>query len=775
MKKISIVWLLLCSIIGGLSAQHIELKGLVREAKTNEALAFVNAVLQRPDSAFVTGAVSDDNGKFAIPNLKPGDYRLALSFMGYKTLYIEVAGLTKNLALPDILMEEEAVGLDAVTVTGSATTSRIDRKLIFPSDRQVKASINGVDLLKQLMLPRVQVNPMTNDVTLPGGGEVQLRINGVRVEKEDVLALQPADITRVEYHDSPGLRYGNAEAVIDFITRRRETGGNIGVNIQNSFHLKKLGYYSANGKINHKRSEFSVLYSLVRRDYDQWWRDNEETFTFADGSILRRREEGTPSRFQHSFQNLSLAYSYMDDKRMFHAIVRHFLYNGPHDADYRGTVYDVAHSEDQLQMADLTKGHIRRYTPELYYQENLKNGQTLVFNLIGSYARTGNTRIYQESREGLLQTNVLNHVTGNRYSWIGEGIYEKKLGKNNLSAGLRHSQAFSDNTYLDSREYHTEMHQSETFLYGEWKGKINKLDYMLGIGATRSFLRQENEKEGYENYTFNPRLTLFCPLSGDWSIRLKGSVSNETPSLAELSAVEQVIDSFQIQRGNPSLKPYLFYNSELNSEWKKGIFYASLQLGYIYFPSAIMEEKFLENNKIIWTWNNQKNWRRLSSSIFLRVGPVKDILQFSINGGFNRYISHGNHYRHVYNNPYMNAQMEATYKNFSANFMWNISSNNFYGETVQGGESMHVLTLNYKHNQMVFEFLMLGPFTNNWYIPRENWSAFASYKRKMYCNDFSRLAMFRLVYNFSFGRKFQSGQQRISNSDNDTGVMKAGK
>ncbi|MDR2138858.1 MAG: carboxypeptidase-like regulatory domain-containing protein, partial [Tannerella sp.] len=94
MKKMIVTCVLLGSAVATAFSQHIELKGVVREAKTNEVLAFVNVVLQTPDSAFVTGAVSDDNGKFAIPNLNPGDYRLALSFMGYKTLYIEVAGLT---------------------------------------------------------------------------------------------------------------------------------------------------------------------------------------------------------------------------------------------------------------------------------------------------------------------------------------------------------------------------------------------------------------------------------------------------------------------------------------------------------------------------------------------------------------------------------------------------------------------------------------------------------------------------------------------------------
>lgn len=126
-------------------------------------------------------------------------------------------------------MEDAAVSLDGVTVSASNTSSRSDRKLIFPSDRQVKASTNGMDLLQQLMLPKITVNPMSNEIKVPGNGEVQLRINGVKVELDEIKALLPTDIIRIEFHDNPGLRYRNAEVVLDYIVRRPETGGNFSV------------------------------------------------------------------------------------------------------------------------------------------------------------------------------------------------------------------------------------------------------------------------------------------------------------------------------------------------------------------------------------------------------------------------------------------------------------------------------------------------------------------------------------------------------------------
>jgi hypothetical protein len=765
----------MCSIIGGVSAQNIELKGLVREAGNNEALAFVNVVLQTPDSAFVTGTVSDDNGKFVLPNVNPGDYRLALSFMGYKTLYIEVAGLSRNLTLPDMLMEEEAVGLDAVTVTGSATTSRIDRKLIFPTERQISASNNGIDLLQQLMLPHLQIDPLTHAVGVVGGGEVQLRINGVKVETSDVMALQPQDVIRVEYHDNPGLRYGNAAAVIDYIIRRHETGGNLGVNIYNTFKLEQFGNNSINGRINHKKSEFAVNYNFNQRDIYQMWRDNEETFRLADGSVLRRKEIGEPGHLQRNWQDLNATYSYLNEKRMFNATFRYHTENQPY-LDYIGKLYNMENSNDRVQMFDREKSLSSRPALDLYYQENLKNDQTLVINVVGTYSSTDNNRIYTESRDGAYLIDINNLVVGNKYSWIAEGIYEKKLSNNSLSTGLRHTQSYADNTYKNGREYHSKMQQGETFLYAEWKGKVKKLDYTLGAGVNRSSFRQVNDGTDYDTYTFNPRIALFHPLPGNSSIRLTASINNNMPSLSELSVVEQTIDSIQILRGNPNLKPYLRYESNLNYEWQKGLFYLNWKGQYEYLPSAIMDEKFRDGNKIVQTWDNQKNWQHLYTGLLLRIGPIKDFLVVMLHGSVNHFISNGNNYRHVYTNPSGYAVVSGNYKQFQTQFIWQIApSNRFYGETLYGGEVAHVLSLGYNYKNMNFGLGAYNPFVNNYRQDTENRSEYASYKKSMYINEMSRMFFFTFSWNVDFGRSFQSGQKRLNNADEDAGVMKAGK
>ena len=84
------------------------------------------------------------------------------------------------------MLEDDAVAMEGVTVSASGQISHSDRKLIFPSERQMKVSTNGVNLLQQMMLPRIQINPMNNEIGVLGGGELQLRINGAKAEVEEI-------------------------------------------------------------------------------------------------------------------------------------------------------------------------------------------------------------------------------------------------------------------------------------------------------------------------------------------------------------------------------------------------------------------------------------------------------------------------------------------------------------------------------------------------------------------------------------------------------------
>lgn len=774
MRKLITVAILLGSVVVSSYAQKIEIKGTVCDA-ANQAIEYANVVLQTIDSTFVNGVTTNPKGQFEFKSTDEGDYRLVISSMGYNTAYITLNGIKRHTDLGSIVLDSTSIALEGVTITGSSQINRADRKLVFPSAMQLKASTNGVNLLQELMLPRILVNPMNNSIGLSGGGELQLRINGVKAEADEIKALRPADIIRIEYHDNPGLRYGNAEVVLDYIVRRPETGGSFGTELMQGLNAG-WGNYNLYGKINHKKSEFGFSYFMGPRNFNGSYRDNEEVFHLSDGTSLRRMELGEPSKLTLLQQNMNVSYSLQtSDKSFFSTTFRMYANDQPH-WDYKGMLYNANNETDRINMKDYTDRNYMTPSLDLYYQHNLKNQQTLVFNLVGTYQRDRTNRLYQESFEEEILTDINNYTLGNKYSVIAEAIYEKQFAKGQaLSFGINHTQSHANNEYRNGHTFETNMNQGNSYLFSEYRGTINKLNYRLGLAMTRFYYSQSGKDQSTENYSFNPSLVLNYTISDNSFLRWKGNIYNASPSLGDLSAVEQAVDSFQIRRGNPNLKSYMCYFTELTYEWKKGIFYTNLWGAYDYRPNAIMDEKIQEGNKIVQTWNNQKDWQKVSGRVMFRVGPIHDILQLSLTSGVNHYMSHGNEYSHTYTNWFCEAQASVNYKKFSLFWQINTNWNNFWGETLSGGENIQILGMYYKHKDLRLGLGAFNPFTNDYKVQSENWNKFASNKSKNYIKESSRLFTVSVSYNFSFGRTFKTAQRKVNNSDNDSGVMSSGK
>ena len=189
-------------------------------------------------------------------------------------------------------------------------------------------------------------------------------------------------------------------------------------------------------------------------------------------------------------------------------------------------------------------------------------------------------------------------------------------------------------------------------------------------------------------------------------------------------------------------------------------------------------------NASIQTWDNQKSWQRIAPMVQLRVGPIADILQFSVSGGLNHFISRGNTYSHKYSNWWLDASVSASWKNF--NFMYQVMTNQnwFSGETLKGGENAQIIMLNYKWKDLQIGAGMFNPFTNdyktqqeNWNhkTQQENWNRYASSRKTNYIQESAQMAFLTLSYNFSFGRHYKSANKKISNQDSDSGIMQTGK
>ncbi len=95
-----------------------------------------------------------------------------------------------------------------------------------PSKSAVDNSKNGMQLLRNLMIPTLTVNDALGSISA-AGQSVQIRINGRVATIEQVKALLPETIKRVEWIDNPGLRYNGANYVLNFIVTNPTLGGSL--------------------------------------------------------------------------------------------------------------------------------------------------------------------------------------------------------------------------------------------------------------------------------------------------------------------------------------------------------------------------------------------------------------------------------------------------------------------------------------------------------------------------------------------------------------------
>ena len=768
--KTIIIAAILMLFSAGIHSQQIQIKGEIRDAGDSQPVEFANIVLQTLDSAFIAGTNSNEKGTFRLEKIKPGDYRLVVSYLGYETTYVSILGIAKSIDLGKVLLQPSSVALEEVTIKASAVRSYSDRRIAFPTDQQKQNATNGINLLSTMMLPRLQVNPLTNEVKADEG-DIQFCINGIKVEALDVQALSPKEIIRVEYHDNPSVRYGNVAAVLDYIVKRETTGGSVNMNLSNS-PVTVFGDDQVAVRLNHKKSEFGLQYSTRYRNFNAR-KEALETYNFGDGMNMQRVLNGIPTYIMETTHNTSLNYSLVEaDKYYFNATLRYSFTKERKKS--HSLLYEKRTPE---QITDVRSGgESRSHLPslDLYYMRTLKNKQTVTANIVGTYINTDANQNYTEKEEEEVLSDVLSNVLGKKYSLIGEGIYEKNWDFGRLSSGVKHSQAWTDNTYAGTVGGNTRMKQSETYLFAEFSGKLKRLNYMGGVGIARSWFKQEGE-DSYQYYSFRPKVSLQYNMTDNTFIRLGGSVGNTSPALSELSAIEQIIDTLQIRRGNPYLTPYINYNTYLNYEYKKGLFTGGVNLYYWYSPNMIMEETLFENNKFIRTYANQNSWQKVSGDLNIRFGPIKNILMFNITGGVNHFISDGRTYRHTYTNLYYTASVMAMYKKFMGMFQIGSPRNNFVGETMHGGENIHLFMLRYNQGKFTAGAGIMLPFSSLYKREDENRNRYAPYKMESFSTSASRMLLLTFSWNFEFGRKYKGGSKKLNNIDTDAGIVKGDK
>lgn len=295
MKKIFIMWTLLCLIVDIGSAQNRHsnrIDGYIYEEGEDRPLHFATVQLLSSDSTYLAGTTSDSNGYFCMDLPADKGCILSVSYIGYCTIFIPVLADVEIKTIQVQMKQLDAI-LDEVTVQANSIVMRTDHRTIIPNKEQMRMATDGVDLLRKINLPGIIINPYTEEIGTYGNGKVILCINGVKVTSAEITAIPVADILKIDYYDNPGVRYGEADAVINYITKRRNSGGNLNGDFFNCFGDGKnavIDHLSL--KHNQGKSEWSANMGFFMLNRNNWIRDYDEMRTYPE-------EKSTGKRWVH--------------------------------------------------------------------------------------------------------------------------------------------------------------------------------------------------------------------------------------------------------------------------------------------------------------------------------------------------------------------------------------------------------------------------------------------------------------------------------------------
>lgn len=746
---------------------QVSIRGMVSNSR-KEPVCNVNIFLHtKSDSLLIKTTSTDANGRFAFFSVPKGSYHLSASGIGYNRMLVLIDNAQQDIHSLQLVLTEKTEELDEIIVSSSRVINEFDRQIHFPDDFEKKHSSGGIELIDKMSLSSVIVNKSDNSITGIHGGNIQLRINGAPAEAIDVQSIDPKLVTRIEYHDMPSMRYSDAEAVIDFYVKNRESGGNLKLFTFNSFQTEwRTG--TASLKMNHRKSEFAFRGWYSKANFKEIYSTKREVLNFGDDEMLFRTSWGLPARSHETTYNIGTSYSYfVPDNISFLAKVSYSYFSFPvHIA--KSQIFLNELPESSMNQLDSSTYKDRRPVFNLYFQKKWKNRQLFAFDIVASYFDTATFDWYLESQDNNIITEIFSEVNGSKYSVIAEAIYEKGLKKGKIGLGAKQSLNFVNSGYKGSMDYESSVKLHVTDFHAEWSTNIDKFNYGINVGGR---LQQYIQNTKSSVLMLKASLRLGYQLNRMTQLRYQGSLLVETPSPGDLNVVRQEKDSYRIKSGNPELKSATNYNNVLNLSYNQNSLSSNLGVNYIFTVNPMLKNTFREDKKFISQIQNGKELHKVYVTGHFRYSLFQRRLSAYVRGGYRFMQNSTEDYLHSLNNWHINSGISGTYKHFTLYGDIKTRMNILTGERILYREQSACVGVDCQWKELKVGGLMcwnLGSYSSRT-VELNRYLSSNSYR---YMPETQAWFKLRLSWNLNFGMQRDSNYKRIENSDEDNGLLK---
>lgn len=659
---------------------------------------------------------------------------------------------------------QEGGALQGVTVAGARTVQRVDGQWVYPTRQQLSGSSDGYALLAKLTLPHIRVDETAQTISaLSNLGAVQVRINDVVASRSDLLALDMQAVERIEYTDSPGVRYGEGIAyLINIIVRRPVSGYVVGTRLSNAVTTAE-GSETVYGKLNRARSELAIDYRLSYADAsDSRHRQYDERATYElspDATVAVHRHSSERS-WQTLAHDLQLTYSLSDS-----AYVLQARLSGQRDIrPQQGR--SVMCMDDGEPFENLSRECTASPALDLYYHQDFRRHQSLTANVVGTYIKTDETSERNEGSDYRFTTD------GQTWSLWGEAVYENRLKPFTLSSGAQYSLRYSHNVYAGDAAAVNDLHTSGLYLFSQLKGRLGKLGYMGGLGVSRQAQRQAATSDVF--WLCRPKFTLSYPLAERLKLKYDFEVSQHVSRIALTSDVSIKQDALVTVVGNPAIRPNRVTEHSLHLTYTTARLTADLE-GYYRLNAHCNLEKYIRADghfyKTQTNADNQCNLFYVQN--YNRYELLPERLSATLYGAVFRFLNYGEDYTHTYTTLNGGGSIEAYLGRWTLSAYADSGWRFMEGEHRGHGAPLWYVAANYRVKQLMVGLSIKNPFCANPCTDRtEVVSRYLYRDARHYDHTEGNKVTLTLTWSLSAGRRYRDITRTMTHHDSETGILK---
>ena len=565
-----------------------------------QPLPYSNVVaLSLPDSAFVSGVMTADDGTFTLDTKGEGRL-LRFSSLGYKTVYADRRG-----DIGTVRLEAVSQVLGEVVVKSDIPKTRL-------KGEGMVTGVSGTILehagtIERLLDRIPNVSARNGEIEVFGRGTPEMYINGRKVrDKSELDRLSADNIKDVEVITNPGARYDASVTSVIRITTKKAVGEGFSLDNRLFGELNDYGYLVGedNLNMNYRTGGLDVGATLRASKWASPDPKTLEQVTHLENTWRQHSELDQVYKNENLYARLAVSYMFNQDHSVgISASYRRQPWNKP-SGWMESTLTQDGTLTEQLRSDYTASVQATTLQGNAYYTGKI--GQWGIdFNTDWMYTKSNSTMNTVEDYTETGQSTEHNDVTTNtvpRSNLIASKlVLSTPLFGGSLSFGGEYSYSVRKSVYtvlpkgiIDDDRNRTEEGLATAFV--EYSRQFGPVSAQVG-------LRYENVDFDY--YEDGKRIAEQSKAYGDWfpsvalsamfgklGLQLGYSADIQRPYYDQLRSNINYDNRYTYEGGNPFLQPTKSHNANFAASYKWLMF----SLGYSHIIDPIIQHSETYND-----------------------------------------------------------------------------------------------------------------------------------------------------------------------------------